>query len=215
LIREARIFLNQLNPSNSFWSDEELTNYANDAIRQYFLIVNDQSEGQFDVVANIDIVAGQEAYNLPSDFFEMRALYYVGSTQNTMLRYYNNLSESYETQSVNYTDQYAPYYYFRMQEVVLRPIPGFSQAGGLLLEYTQFPQTLITGGDSMTSAISPVFKELVVKYMCYQAKLKESSVQGTDTYSPVEQHLNTLYEKFKITVGGRSKYPQFVKPFSP
>lgn len=215
LIREARIFLSQLDPNSSTWSDEELGNYANDAIAQYFAIVNDEAEGQFDTTSSLDIVANTDTVTLPTDFFEIRSLYMVQSTQNVMLSYNNNLTDGYQTTGANSQDSYAPYYYFRGQSLVLRPIPAFSQTGGLLLEYTRFPQSLIVGGDALTSGISPMFKELVVKYMVYQCKLKESSVMGGDTYLPIEKHLGSLVSQFRQNVGGRSKYPQFVKPFSP
>ncbi len=215
LLREARIFLNQLDPTSSFWSDEELGNYANDAVAQYFQVVNNEAEGQFDTTANLDVVSGVETVALPSDFFEIRSLYAVQGNQNVMLPYRNNLTEGYGTTGTNNAQSYAPDYYFRGSSLVLRPIPQFSQAGFLLMEYTQFPQTMITGGDTLTSGISPTFKELVVKYMCYQAKLKESSVLGGDTYLPIEKHLGSLFSQFKQNVGGRSKYPQFIKPFEP
>lgn len=132
-----------------------------------------------------------------------------------MCRYVNNLTDGYLTSDSNSANNYAPYYYFRGASLVLRPIPQFSQTAGLLLEYTQFPQSLITGGDAMTSGISPIFKELVVKYMCYQAKLKEASVIGGDSHRAIEAHLAGLVSQFKQNVGGRSKYPQFVIPFEP
>lgn len=209
-----RIFLNQPDPKNSFWKDDELTIYINDAIRQYFLVVNENAEGQFDATpVYLNIVSGQEEVDLPTDCFEVRALYKVQSQRNVMLVYDNNLTKSYGTVDNTGGDTYAPSYYFRGESLVLRPVPQFNETAGLLLEYTAFPETLITGQDSMTRGISPVFKELVVKYACYQAKLKESSVRGGDTFLPVERHLSSLFEQFKRSVDNRSKYPQFIKPF--
>lgn len=215
LLREARIFLNQLDPTSSFWSDEELGNYGNDAVAQYFQVVNSEAEGQFDTTATLDVVAGVETVTLPLDFYEARSLYSVQGGQNIMLSYRNNLTDSYSTTGSNSASNFMPSYYFRQGAIVLRPIPQFTATGALLLEYTQFPQTMITGGDTLTAGISPTFKELVVKYMCYQAKLKESSVLGGDTYLPVEKHLGSLFSQFKQNVGGRSKSPQYIKPFSP
>jgi hypothetical protein len=215
LIRETRIFLNQLDPNSSFWSDEELTNYANDGVSQFFQIINDEAEGQFDTTASLDLVAGQDTVSLPSDCFEVRSIYVVQSGQNVMCPYKNNVTDGYMTTGTNTSSTYTPYYYFRSGNIVLRPIPQYSQTGGLLVEYTQFPQSLITGGDSLTSGISPVFKELVVKYICYQAKLKEASVMGGDSHRAIEAHLAALLMQFKQSISGRSKYPQFVIPFEP
>lgn len=215
ILTEVRIFLNQRDPNNSFWADDELTSYVNDAIKQYFLIINENAEGQYDVSTTLDIVANQETVALPADCFEVRALYKVKTNYNEILRYVNNVTQSYETGVGTESTDYSPYYYFRGDSLVLRPIPGFSETGGLLLEYTAFPETLINGQDTMNSGISPLFKELVVNYCIYKAKLKESSVIGGDTYAPIQQHLADLVKAFKIAISSRSKYPQFVVPFDP
>jgi hypothetical protein len=215
LIKEARIFLNQKEEKNSFWKDDELSIYANDAIRQYFLILSENAEGQFDEKVSLDLVAGQETIALPTDCFEVRAIFRVQNEVNQILQYKNNLTESYDTSVQSGGDTYVPYYYFRGESIVLRPVPGTNEVGGLVLEYTKFPETLITGLDAMTSNISTIFKELVVMYMVYKAKLKESSVQGGDTYRASEGHLSSLFTQFKNTVGGRSKFPQYILPFNP
>lgn len=213
LLRETRIFLNQPNADNSFWTDPELTNYINDAIKQYFLIIEASAEGQFDKKTTIDLVSGQDTYALPSDCFEIRTLHKVCSGYNQILRYDNDLSDSYFTSEINTPNTYQPNYHFLDDSIVLRPGPSFNEAGGLVLVYTAFPETLIVGGDVMTSSISPIFKELVVKYACYQAKLKESSVQGGNTYEAIERHLSGLVDQFRSSVANRSKYPQSIKPF--
>lgn len=215
LLLEARIFLNQRDAANSFWKDDELTQYINDGIRQYFLTLNENAEGQFDTSTSLDLVNGQELVALPDDCFEVRSLYKVKSNYNEMLHFKNNVSQSYDTQVNSTGENYSPYYYFRGNSIVLRPIPGFNETGGLLLEYTQFPETLINGADAMTSGISPIFKELVVMYCVYKAKLKESSVMGGNTFQAAQIHLADLYKNFKTAVSSRSKYPQYINPFDP
>jgi hypothetical protein len=173
------------------------------------------AEGQFDSRTTLDLVSGVETIALPADCFEVRALYRVQTQGNQILAYRNNITSGYDTTQSSGSDLYNPYYFFRGNSLVLRPIPGFSQTGGLVLEYTHFPETLITGLDSLTSGLSPVFKELVVAYCCYKAKLKESSVMGAATYTAIESHLANLYKVFKETVSNRSKYPQYIVSFTP
>lgn len=215
LLKEVRITLNQPSKNNSFWTDEELTMYLNDAIRVYFLEVNERSEGQFDTKVSLDLVADTETVSLPTDCFEVKALYRVFNDENKVLNYKPNIIESYGTTTSTGDSYYEPYYYFRGNDIVLRPIPGFSETGGLVLEYTQFPEVLILGSDVMPSKVSPVFKELIIMYAVYKAKIKESMVNGANTYSAAESHLADLYKTFKEDVGGRSKFPQFMRPFNP
>lgn len=215
LIKEVRIFLNQEDPTNSFWSDSELTVYLNDAVRTYFIEVNERAEGQFDKVTNLNIVSAVETIPLPTDCFEVRALYKKQDLVYKILRYNNNLTDGYELDGGTSSTAYEPYYYFRDNDIVLRPVPQFSETASLQLEYTAFPETMIWGGDTLMNSVSPVFKELLVMYAVYKARIKESSVNGTNTYAAVQQHLSDLYTNFKEAVGLRSKYPQKIKPFTP
>lgn len=215
LIREVRIFLGQRKEANSRWKDDELALYLNDGIRQYFLELQKVAEGQFDTTTTLNIVSGVETITLPSDCFTVKTLYRVENGTNYILPYKNNFNESYDTSGVAGSNPYRPYYYFRGNYLVLRPAPAFSETGGLLLEYTQFPDDMITGNTTMPIGISPIFKELVVKYAVYQAKIQESSVMGTNTYSAIEAHLADLYNNFKHAISERSKYPQTIKPYNP
>jgi hypothetical protein len=214
LIQEARIFLNQEDSSNSFWSDRELTMYANDAIRQYFSAIVDNAEGQFDTVTDLDIVSGTDVVDLPVDCFEVRAIYKKANDSYRVLPYLNLVTQDFDTNGGNSSLNYEAYYYFRGDSIVLRPIPNFSEVSGLKIEYTAFPETLIWGGDTMNK-VSPLFKELIILYMVYKAKVKESLVNGTNTSAQAAALLQDTYTNFTNTVSKRSQYPTFVKPFSP
>jgi hypothetical protein len=216
LILETRIMLNQQDATSSFWSDAELTMYLTDAVNQYFLEIEERCEGQFDVSVPLGVVSGTETVALPSDCFKVKALYAnSGSGSYTMLNYVNNLTQSFDSSPSGGGSTYAPSYYFRGNSLVLRPIPGFTQTDALLLEYTQFPERMIWGGDSLTNKISPVFKELLVMYAVEKAKIKEDLTLGGNTSDKASMHLAKIEKKFLDTLGPRSNFPQFVKPFNP
>jgi hypothetical protein len=215
LITDVRTMLRQPNPANSSWSDEELASFLNEGVRRYFAEVVLQSEGQFTTATNLNIVSGTETVALPDDCFEVKALYRSVSGGYELLPYRNNLTEGYSTTGGTGGDTYLPYYYLRGHNLVLRPSPGFSQTSGLRLEYIQFPETMITGGDSMTSQVSPVFKDLIIMYAVYKAKLQESLVSGVNTYGPARDNLNDLFTAFKEAIPQRSHGVTAVKPFNP
>lgn len=215
LIKEVRIMLNQPKNTNSFWADDELTSYLNDAVSMYYHEVSERSEGQFDKSTDLNIVSGTETVALPSDCFEVKAVYKKRSTGYDMLEYRNNLTDGYETNSTTGADGWYGSYYFRVNNLVLRPIPNFNETAGLKIEYISFPESMIWGGDTLTSAIAPTFKELIVLYAVYKAKVKESLTTGTVTYTAVESLLKSCYDRFKDSVGYRSKYPTYVLPFNP
>lgn len=216
LLREVRLTLKQPKAENSRWGDEELLNYCNDGIALYFTDINEAAEGQFDVSTTLDITSGSETIALPSDCFAVKALFRkLSNGESVPLTYRQNFTDSYDTTTATSSAGYVPYYYFRGNNIVLRPSPGFTELQGLTLEYTQIPSYMIYGGDSMTSGISPMFKELVVMYAVFKAKLADDLVNGSQTSAFAGQHLANLYAKFKAAIHERSKYPQFISPFIP
>ncbi len=215
LLGNIRILLNQRDPNNSFWSDQELINYLNDAVALYFLECVQANEGYFTTTADLNIVANTEAIDLPTDFFEAKNLWKKISNGFAPLYYMNTLTEGYSTQGGTANESYLPQYMFRKQQLIIRPTPNFSETAGLKIEYIQFPDTMVWGGDSLTNQISPVFKQLVGMYAVYKAKLKESMVNGGNMHSIPESNMAALYTAFKHALQRRSKGPTYVTPFNP
>lgn len=215
LISSVRNFLNQPSPSNSFWNDQELTEYINEAVRMYFAEVIQNLEGQFTTVANLDVVNNSETVALPSDFFEARAVYIQRTDGYDILTYQNDITSGFDTNMGTSANSYRPYYFFRGNSLVLRPVPNFSQTGALRLEYIQFPDQLLNGGDTLTNQISPVFKQLIEMYAVYKAKLKESAVNGVNMHQVPKENLQEIYMQFKDVINKRSKSPEFLVAFHP
>lgn len=215
LLTNVRNFLGQPNPSNSRWSDQELTEYLNEAVRMYFAEVILNAEGQFSAVSDLNIVSDTETVDLPTDFYEVIRLYKKTNDSYEILSYQNNLTDGYTTQGGSGGSTYFPYYFFRGNKLVLRPTPNFSETAGLRLEYIQFPDTMVNGGDSLTSSVSPIFKQLIEMYAVYKAKVQESLTNNTNLYGPAQENLTSIYGMFKTAISGRSKSPQYTVPFNP
>lgn len=215
LLTNVRFMLNQPNPANSFWTDLELTEYINEAIRMYFAEVTMNNEGQFVTQTDLNIVSGTETVALPADCFEVRVLYKKISDAYIVLPYNPSVVSDYSTQGGTSSEFFRPLYTLRDNNLVLRPIPNFSETAGLRLEYIRFPETLVNGGDTMSTQVSPVFKQLIEMYAVYKAKIKESLVSGVNTAAMAQSNLDQIYVTFKDVIRDRSKYPQFTIPFSP
>lgn len=215
LIQNVRNMLSQPSSTNSNWSDEELTVYLNEAVRRYFAEVVQKMEGQFTAVEDLDLTAGSATVTLPSDFFSIKQVWRKVSGGYEPLHYRNNLNEGVDTTGASGGANFRPDYYLRGNSLVLSQIPNFSEADGLRLEYVQFPETLVTGGDSLTAQVSPVFRDLIEAYAVYKAKLKESLTSGTNTTGPALQNLNDLFTAFKEAVPNRSASPAAIIPFNP
>lgn len=216
LLTSVRRRLGQPDSGNSTWSDDELREYLNDGVRKYFGEVIQNSEGLFTKQADLDITAGQDTVSLPSDFFEVVRLFRSVDDDYIVLVYDNSFDTSYSSNGPTSTSSLLTYRLRGANTLVLRDVPQFSQTAGLRIEYIAFPETLVTGGDSLTSDVSPVFKELIIAWAVYEAKFVESlRGQGVDTYSVAKGHFAELYDQFKDVIRERSHYPQSIKPWSP
>lgn len=215
MLQSIRNMLNQPDPNNSYWTDSELLEYINEAIRVYFAEYSATNEGNFTTTASLDITSGTRTIALPSDFFKVKALYRVTTGENVLLEYKNNLSRSYATTGSATGSGYTPAYYFQGNNIVLHDTPGFSEVGGLFLEYLQFPETMLNGSDTLTAQISPIFRQIVERYALYLAKLKESLGNGTVIPTSLTQNLADLVAQFREIIQLRSKNPTYAQAFDP
>lgn len=214
-----RIRLNQPKAENSRYSDTELADYINEGLQQMFLTINEYSEGQFDKITSpgLDVTSGIETVALPVDCFAIKAAYMVQGTINRRLVYKQSVLDDYSnTSSTNGQANYEPYYFIRGNNLVLRPIPGFTSTNGpIILEYTAFPNVLVYGSDNLDNGISPLFKQILVAYAVTEAKRKDDMVSNGNTRTAAESHLADLWHNFKHQISERSKAPQYITPFEP
>lgn len=215
LIQDTRNMLSQPDPNNSTWSDEELSVYLNEGVRRYFAEAVMSFEGLFTTTYPLDLVADTEAVDLPSDFYEVKAVYRKTSGGYQVLPSHNMLLRNISTTDSGSGDLYTPSYSLRKNQLILNPRPSFSETDGLLIEYVQFPESMVTGGDTLTSQVSPVFKDLIIAYAVYKAKVKESLTNNSNTPALALQNLNDLFTAFKEAIHQRSAYPSFVGAFDP
>ncbi len=211
--------LNQPKAENSRFSDAELTQWANDAIQQIFLTINEIGEGQFDAITNpgLNVMNAVETVALPVDCFAVKAVYWTQSQIKRRLEYRPNVMMDYDASNTNSGQTtYEPYYYFRGNSLVLRPIPGFTSTDGpLIIEYTAYPSVLVYGGDTMDAGISPLFRELIESYVISKAKFRDDLSGQGQGYMLANSRMVDLFRQFQHQVVERSKAPLYTTPFEP
>jgi hypothetical protein len=98
LTTNVRNLLGQPNPVNSNWTDLEIKEYLNEAVRMYFAEVVKNSEGYFQPTPTLlNIVANTETVALPTDCFEVRGLYILRDNGWEILNYANNVTTGFIT----------------------------------------------------------------------------------------------------------------------
>jgi hypothetical protein len=216
LLSSVRSMLNQPLASNSNWTDSQLTLWINQGVQRYFSEVVQNVEGHWTKAAPLNIVSGSETIALPSDFFEVKGIWKVTANGRVPLPYRNNLSDAVATvDGGSGSETYFPAYSFIENSIKLNPIPNYSETAGLYLEYVYFPETMLHAGDTLSANVAPIFAELVEMYAVYKAKLQESLVNGVNMYGPAQESVAALYSQFENLIKNRSKFPQFIKPWSP
>lgn len=224
LLTDVRNLLGQPNSDNSYWSDFEITQYINEGVRIYFAQVVKNYEGYFTVSTdpnaggsgNLTYTANNELVALPTDCFQIRALYIQRPQGWSLLEYRNDVTHGYWTNTGNGSPNiYQPYYFFQGNNIVLRPVPNVTGTNALKLDYIQMPDQMVNGGDSLTNQISPVFKQLLVMYAVYKAKIKQSMVSGTDLTAIAKANLNEIFNSFKDAIMPRTASPRYTDTFDP
>lgn len=220
LIQNVRNLLGQPNPINSTWTNDELREYLNEGVRIYFGDVVKNQEGYFTISTdpnnNLTYIANVETVALPMDCFQVKALYIQRSNGWEILEYRNDVTNGFLTNTGSGgSNTYSPMYYFQGNNLVLHPTPNLTGVGQLRLDYIQFPDQMINGGDSLTNQVAPVFKQLIEMYAVYKAKMKQSMVSGTDLTAIPKANLQEIYANFKNAITPRSAYPEFTVPFNP
>lgn len=215
LLQAIRDLLNQPDPNNSFWNDEELTRYLNEAVRIHMAELADIDEGHFTTIATLNIVSGAELVALPSDCFSVKAVYRVLNGRNIVMSYNNSINNSYATGNSSSGESYLPDYYFRGNNLVLRQPPTFSETGGLLIEHTQYPATMLDSSDTLSAQISALFRQSVEMYGVYKAKLKESLANNIRVHDVAMENWQSLFKQFKELSAKRSRKSTSIIPFDP
>jgi hypothetical protein len=215
LLTDVRTQLNQRDPTNSFWTDAELLGYLNDAVSVYFLEAAQANEGYFTTTSDLNIVSGTDTIALPADCFQVKRVLKKVTDGYVACDYRNTMTQGIATQGGSNSNSFIPAYYFRGNSLVLDPVPQFSETGGIRLEYIQFPDQMIYGGDSLTAQVSPIFKQLITMFAVYRAKLRESMVNGVNMYQVPADALAGLVPLYRDSLPKRSKGPTFVQPFNP
>lgn len=213
LIEAERDLLNQPDPNNSFWSDAELIRYNNESVRIHMAELADIDEGQGATTATLNITSGTEIIALPSDCFTIKACYRVLNQRNVIMTYSNAINASYPTGNSWSGEAYVPDYYFRGNNLVLRQAPSFTEAGGIFIEYYQYPASLLDSSDTLTAQIAAMFRQSVEMYAVYKAKLKESLANNIRVHDVAYENWKELFQQFKDLSAKRSRKSTSVQPF--
>jgi len=143
VLQQAR-YLTKTSTLDGVGAESDLLRIFNDVYNRQVMIFVNTNEDLFGVRAstNINTVANQEAYALPSDCIRVKRveISYDGSPQNWKKPRYQDAGqvESFALSPININNYYSvanPYYDIFGNYIYVRPIPLTSVSGGLFLWY--------------------------------------------------------------------------------
>lgn len=209
----VRAYLDE--PAAVYWTDAEINNWVNQAYVYYYSQVAESFDGYFTKEAPlINIVAAQNLYPVPTDFWKIRLLERVFATYTVPLRLYERMESPNITANSNFSNVYTPTYRFEGQNILLEPTPDTSITGGLRLEYLPQPVFLVLDTDSPNPGFIPTWEEAIVLRAAVSCKQKEEAVvnSGTDVAT-----LTTMMENWeqliKESISLRTMQRHYTEPF--
>lgn len=184
-VRASGEFLDPYHP------DDEVTTRINEGIAELRDLVIRDNPDYYVTQATVDLVANQEAYALPSDFFRLRLVEGKGTDGR-----YRELAEfsfgDRGAYSLAGSSQDASALVYRVVGSYLRvlPVPTVAVSAGLQLWYTPTATKLVNLSDTCDGVDG--WQEYVVSYAAAQCARKEEQDSGP-------------YEAGKAAVAGRIK----------
>lgn len=182
----------------SFWSDDELDDYINQAYRYYLNKLLELSHPILLTSTNLSIVAGTSTIALPSDYIEARLVEHTYPNYTRPLQYVERYDQVNGT-SGNLSAGCEYTYCFMGNNLVLQPTPVSSEVGsataGIKLTYFYLPDDLSDDADE--PIFSALYHDLLVLNAVLQAKEKEEAVgNGGSDSAPFKRTLMELEEAF-------------------
>jgi hypothetical protein len=185
--------------STSFWTNEELTTWLNEANLRLAQMLED-----IEAIDTQDIVGEQANYDLPSDFLRMVRVTYNSLPLNPIdfMRLAQYESEGSPTTAESGTPGY---WYIWNNDVYIYPVPAAALAGGLKLYYYKTPATLENDDDIPDHA--PQYHHLLPLYVCHLAFEKDGKI--TESQNCLARFMEgvSMAEEF-LFIGDRQEYGQ-------
>ena len=199
VVDRARSLLNEALPSgrtfpddtSTFYTDSELTEYANliqEEVAQELVQIH---EDFFVTQTSIDIVNGQAAYNLPSDFDKMRRVEDARGVEPIEIVPIR-LGEKGNRGAIwdRSNSFWGGGYYIRGNQIVFDATPTYTQASGIVLHYVKVIQELTTG--SSVSELPTAHASRVLTWGIVKLALFKSQADTARADAEFEKHLARL-----------------------
>lgn len=157
--------------SNARWTDTEINYYINRAYQYYYnKLVNVGYKSLCVAPVLLNIVSGVDTIALPLDFYKARRVDRLIDTKIIPLQYKENFEDVMLTTGVTSSSLYTPSYSFQGQNLLLQPVPSFSQVNAIQVSYWPIMTKLSLDTDSPVAGFSAQWQDNIPIRAAFIAK---------------------------------------------
>lgn len=183
----------------------EVNNYVNQGIAELWdMLVSANGYAYYGNTATINLVSGTTSYTLPTDFYKLHKVIYVGSTLGGRLEL-ERLSEADEVALQVATSRVPLYYRVRAGYLDVLPKPGATAT--LSVSYVPYATKLVSDTDTFDGING--FEEYVVCYAARRMAIKDADFELANM---IYQDMNRQVERIERMASDRDKgHPERVQ----
>ena len=199
-------------PDGITFQDADIDYAINQAYRKAYLRVTNRNQDYFITTVDIDVVAYQREYPLPSDFLRLKMLEIrVGGVTRPLRRRRRGISVNITSGSVFNVGRTDLLFDFEGANLVVEPTPAFSDTDALKMTYYPTVASL----SAPTDAIHAEFKDMWVDVITLDAaKSCLSQIEATGGYvatNDIRERLKEVRDTMDDSIAVRSISPQIVR----
>lgn len=200
--------------SEDYWTDDELTDYINEAYYYYWQWLLNARDNRALKSTTLNIVADTAEIALPSDFISARLIEKVEDNSTYPIEWFERFDEPNYTGGVSYTGYYSGFTIrFVGTDLVLEPTPNTSETGGIKLTYYFLPAELSDDSDTPDAGFSALYHDLLLFKAAVFAKTKEESYGGGAPVGSWEYICQQKEQQFKASIEQPSVQRMAARPF--
>lgn len=200
--------------SESYWTDDELNDYLNEAYYYYWQWLLNARDNRALKSTTLNIVADTAEIALPSDFVAARLVEKVENNVTYPIEWFERFDEPNYTGGVTYSSHY-PNFTVRFvgSNLVLEPTPNTSETGGIKLTYYFYPAEMSIDTESPDAGFSPLYHDLLPYKASVFAKTKEEQYGGGAPLGSWEYLCQQKEQQFKASIELPSVQRACARPF--
>lgn len=202
-------------PNGITFQDEDIIRNVDQAYKNvYQLVANTKNANYFLAEVTMDIVAGEEYFDLPDaledrEYIRVVNIFFIPNSNTKIPLYrYDRGIEPYSTGNATFGWVGSlPTFRFKGRGFVLEPTPINDIDGGICVEVLLAPETLVAPSDTVHEDFKDLWSDLVILRATKACLGQLEAVGGIVSYGPLNERLKETEDQVKESLALRALSP--------